>query len=159
MTYKYVHGVETELRKLQEFPVQVEAKVTRGAVRAAAKFMQGLILGVTPIKSGKLASTVRVSSRKEGKTVKASAKVGNRAKGIYWGGFVIGGTLPHVIKPRVKSVLNIGGVLRRVVQHPGAKAQPFVEQADRAGRDRAIKVAFAYADNRLRRLLAEQGNQ
>jgi hypothetical protein len=158
MTYKYVHGAETELRRLEEFPAKVEANVARGAVRAAAKVMHGLILGLTPIRSGKLASTVRLSTRKDGKIVKGAAKVGNRARGIYWGGFVMGGTKPHLIKPSVKSALNIGGVLRRVVRHPGTKAQPFVEQADRAGRERAIRAAFEYADGRVRQLVAEQGN-
>jgi len=158
VSYQYVHGVETELKKLAEFPAKVEARVVRGALRAAAKVVHGLVLGVTPIRSGKLASTVRISTRKRGNELTVAVRVGNRKKGIFWAGFVQGGTKAHLIKPAVKSALNIGGVLRRVVRHPGAKAQPFVEQADRAGRSRALKAAFDHADEQLRKLLAEQGN-
>jgi HK97 gp10 family phage protein len=156
MTYEYVHGVETELKKLAEFPVKVEKNVTRGAVRAAARVVQQAIAPRVPRKSGDLAATLRVSTRLKGKVVSGAVKIGNRRKGVFYAGFVMSGTKPHQIKAKVGGALGFGGLVRQVVQHPGAKAQPFMNEADAVSRDAAIRAAFEYADGRVRKIIADQ---
>lgn len=159
MTYEYVHGAETELDKLAEFPAKVEKNVMRGAVRAAASVVKDGVAALIPRATGALADTLRISSRVRSGEVSATVKVGNPKKGVFYAGFVMGGTKPHLIKGRVTGWLGFGGVVRRVVQHPGAKAQPFMDQANLATRDAALKAAFDYADDRLTQLLTDQGNK
>lgn len=165
MSYEYVHGVETELKKLAEFPVKVERLVTRGAVRAAAQVVKQAVVPRVPVGSGKnkwkssplhLRDTVRVSSGVRGKIVKAAVRIGNRKKGVFYEGMVLRGTKPHVIKAPVGGALGFGGIVRQVVQHPGAKPNDFMGAANVASRDAAIKAAFAYADARVRQIIAEQ---
>lgn len=156
--YEYVHGVESELKKLEQFPAKVELKVVRGALRAAAKKVQQVIQPRVPRRSGALAASLRVSTKKRGQSVSAAVKVGDRKKGVFYAGFVMGGTKPHLIRARQQPMLSFGGIIRKSVQHPGAKAQNFMEEGDRVGRTPAIQEAFRFATEQLRRLIAEQGN-
>lgn len=157
MGYEYVHGVEEELRKLAEFPVKVEQRVTRGAVRVAATTMLRAIAPRVPHgATGALADTLRVSTRKQGKQVIGTLRIGNRKKGVYYAGFVMAGTKPHLIKARVHGALGFGGIVRQVVQHPGARAQNFMVEGDAVTRESALRAAFEYATGRIRKILAEQ---
>jgi len=168
MTYEYVHGVEEELKKLLDFPVQVEKKIVRGAVRAAAQVVRKAAMSFAPVGTGMgqsrrtpihLRDTIRVSTGVRGKIVKAAVRVGNRKKGVFFAHMVMGGTMPHQIKARVHGALGFGGIVRQVVEHPGAKAQDFMAQANASARDAALDAAFTYADQHLRALIAAQGNK
>lgn len=162
MTYEYVHGVETELQKLADFPAKVEANVARGAVRAAAQVERGAALPLVPVGVGKsgihLQDTLRVSTSLRYGVARAVLKVGNPKKGVFYAGFVMGGTRAHLIKGHGEGSLSFGGLVRRSAHHPGARAQPFMAQADAQSRDAALKAAFDYADERLKSLIAEQDN-
>ena len=158
MPYEYLHGVETEIAKLKDFPVKVEANVIRGAVRAAAAFMGKVVAPLIPRRTGALAATLRVSTRVTKGAAVAKLKVGNAKKGVFYAGMVMGGTKPHLIQSKTGGGLSFGGLVRRTVRHPGAKAQPFMNEGDAAGRDGALKAAFDYADDRTRQLIASQGN-
>jgi len=167
MSYEYVHGVEEELKKLLDFPVQVEKKIVRGAVRAAAQVVRKAAMLRAPVGAGishkgasaSLRDTIRVSTGIRGKIVKAAVRVGDRKKGVFYAHMVIGGTKPHIIKARVHGALGFGGIVRQVVQHPGARAQPFLAEADAASRDEALRSAFDYADQHLRAIIVAQGNK
>ncbi len=156
--YEFVYGVENELKKLEQLPVKVEVSVVRGALRAAGKKVEQVIQPRIPRVTGELASTLRVSTRKRGRTITAAVKIGNRRKGVFYTHMVLGGTKPHLISVRGGGALAFGGMLTRRVLHPGARANDFMREADAIARDPAIQAAFKYADDRLRRLIAAQGN-
>jgi HK97 gp10 family phage protein len=167
MTYEYVHGVENELQKLAELPAKIEANVTRGAVRAAARVVQLAAIARAPVGSGlnkwksspvHLRDTIRISSSVKQGVASAIVKVGNPKKGVFYEAMVLGGTRAHLIKAKLHGWLSFGGLVRQVVQHPGARAQPFMAQADAASRETALKAAFDYADDKLRQIFSEQGN-
>jgi hypothetical protein len=158
VAYQYVHGLEHELKKLAEFPVKVEQRIVRASLRAGAKKVLQVIVPRVPRVSGDLAATVRVSTRKRGRTISAAVKVGDRKKGVFYAGHVMRGTKPHLISARNQPALTFGGVIRRSVQHPGAKAQNFMEEGDRVGREPAFKEIFRFATEQLKKLIAEQGN-
>lgn len=157
--YEFVYGVENELRKLEQLPVKVEVSVVRGALRAAGKKVEQVIQPRVPRVSGDLVSTLRVSTRKRGRTISATVKIGNRKKGVFYAHMVLGGTKPHLIRARGNGALVLhGGVVVKSVQHPGAPANDFMREADAIARDPAIQAAFKYADDRLRSIIAAQGN-
>jgi hypothetical protein len=78
---------------------------------------------------------------------------------VFYAHMVMGGTKPHIIKARAHGALGFGGIVRQVVQHPGAKAQDFLAQANAYARDAALDAAFTYAEQHLRAIIAEQGNK
>lgn len=164
--YQYVHGVETELKKLMEFPVKVEKLVVRGALRAAAQVVKREVVLRVPVGTGRskwkssplhLRDTVRVSSGVRRGVARASVRIGNRKKGVFYEAMVIRGTKPHIIKGLGRA-LAFGGGMRASVQHPGAKPNDFMGAANVAARDAALEMAFNYADRRLRQIIAAQGN-
>jgi HK97 gp10 family phage protein len=156
MSYQYVHGVEEVMKNLLEFPVKVEAQVTRGALRTAAQVVRAAALFRTPRASGALAGTIRVFTRKRGKEISAGVRVGNRKKGIFYAHMVMGGTKPHIIKARAGGWLGFGGIVVRRVQHPGTKPQPFMEEAINFSRYNAFQAAFAYATARIKKIIVDQ---
>lgn len=164
MSYEFVDGVERELQKLAEFPAKVEANVIRGAVRAAAVVVRNAARPLIPLGKGTthaglhLVDTLRVSSRIAKGQATASVKVGNPKKGVFWAPYVLGGTKPHLIRGSAKGGLSFGGLIRSSVLHPGTRPQPFMDQANAAARDIALRAAFEYADDRLTQLIADQGN-
>jgi len=158
MKYEFVSGLADELHKLAQIPVEVEMRISRGAVREAAKVMRGAAMSFAPIGKGTskwrpapfhLRETIRVSTGVRGKIIKAAVRVGNRKKGVFYAGMVMIGTPAHIIKAPARGALGFGGIVRQVVQHPGAKAQPFMEQADQFARSAALDAAFNYADVKL----------
>lgn len=167
MPYEYLHGVDEVIRNLEQFPVKVEQNVTRGAMRAAAKVVYDAAHPLVPVGRGirhkgasaSLADTLRVTTGvRNGNQVFASVRVGDPRKGVFYGGMVMRGTRPHEIRVRhaVDLVLGVSGIFRKVVQHPGARAQPFMDQAIDATRDAAPAAAFDYAGERIRKIIAEQ---
>lgn len=160
MPYEYLHGVETEIQKLRDFPAKVEGNVIRGAVRAAASYMRKAILPYVPRVTGALAKTLRVSSGMKKGVAKAAIKVGDAKKGVFYADMVLGGTKPHLIRGRKPEGggLAFGGLVRRSVQHPGAKPKPFLDEGNATARDGSFAAAFQYADERVKQLLEDQGN-
>jgi hypothetical protein len=155
MSYQYVHGVDEVMKNLLEFPVKVEAQVTRAGLRRMGEVIEKAVEFRTPRRSGKLVGTVRVVTRKRGREVSAGVRVGNRRKGIFYAHMVMGGTKPHLIKARPGGVLRfLGGVVVRKVQHPGSRPNPFVEQAISAALFSAFQAGFAVVTERINRIIA-----
>jgi len=167
MGYEYLHGMDEVLRNLEEFPVKVEQNVTRGAMRAAAKVVYDAARPLVPIGTGirhkgasaSLADTLRIATGvRNGNEAFASVRVGDPRKGVFYSGMVMRGTRPHQIRVRhaVDLALGVSGIFRKTVQHPGARAQPFMDQALGAVRDAAPAAAFDYAGERIRKIIDEQ---
>lgn len=150
---KHVQGLAEIQRKLAEFPAKVEANVVRAALRAGAVVVRREALGLVPVKTGKLKSTVRVGTFKKGREIHATVKAGDPKKRVFYAHLVEGGTKPHIIKARRGGVLILGKrFFARSVQHPGAKASPFMRPAFNATTDRALDAIADRARARLEKL-------
>lgn len=126
-----IKGAAELKRFLASFPVEIEKKESRNALRAGAKVLEQEVKAEIPVKSGDLRASARVStgSKKDG-YVYAHVKVGGNRKGDpFYAHMVHGGTKPHEIKPRRFASLFIAGLFRKLVKHPGAKANPFMKRA------------------------------
>jgi hypothetical protein len=102
---------------------------SRGELDSAARLTLNLAKLFAPVKTGRLRASGRIESRRT---------LGLRT--IYTVGFdvqyaplVNDGTKPHKIRPKAKKALkfNVGGrtVFAAVVNHPGTKANPFLDRA------------------------------
>jgi len=97
--------------------------------------------------SGKGAASVRVGTNSRNGVVKAIIKAGS--KEAWYLGWVERGTKPHLIKPRRRKSLFIAGLMREVIEHPGAKPKPFMRPALDQRRDEALQAMGTYARKRL----------
>ena len=164
MTYRYVAGVEEVTKALLEFPVQFEARASRKGLRTMANVMKGVILPMVPVgsraqhvgASSDLRGTLRVSTSKRGKVLHATVKIGDRRKGVFYAHMVLGGTKPHVIKAQPGGALRLlGGIIKKQVQHPGAKANDFMGRGNLAARDAALKAGFDVVAAEVKKMEAE----
>ena len=144
-----VKGLADLQRALQDLPVKIERNVMRGAVNAGGQVFRKEARANVPVKSGDLRNSIRVSVRVSTKAgrVDGTVKAGDRK--AFYAHMVEFGTQRHVIKARKGGMLNIGGRLVSQVDHPGARAKPFMRPAfDKAGQ--ASIAAFAdYIRKRL----------
>lgn len=143
-----IQGAEEIKRRLTELPAKIEAKIMRGALRAGALVLQADAKAHVPVKSGALRDTIRVSTRLKGNTVSAKVTAGNRKKRVFYAHMVEGGTRPHEIKPKQKA-LRIGNLFAPRVQHPGARAKPFMRPALAASLTAAVSAIADYIRKRL----------
>jgi len=165
-SYEHVQGVDEVVKCLLEFPVKFEQNIVRGGLRAMAVVVQTFARPLVPVGSGvqhpgasaSLVDTLRVSTRRVGREVIASVKIGDLRKGVFYSRMVLGGTRPHLIRARNQGALRLaGGLIVKSVQHPGARANPFLDMAFNASRDRAVQAGFDYVTERTKKLIAEQG--
>lgn len=79
-------------------------------------------------------------------SLRGSVTVGSN---VEYAGYVNDGTGPHVIRPRTKQFLKfkVGGrtVYAKVVNHPGTRANPFL---DRALREVAAQRGYTFRQGR-----------
>ena len=163
MTYRYLAGVEETTKALLEFPLKFEMRATRKALRAAGNVMKAAIKPLVPVGKGiahkdassDLVGTLRVSTAKRGKTLHATVKIGDRRKGVFYAHMVLGGTKPHVIKAKPGGALNLLGVIRKRVQHPGSKPNDLMERGNIAAREASLKAAFDVATGEVKKMEAE----
>jgi len=84
---------------------------------------------LAPVRTGRLRSSIRAEPPRIF-SLRGSLTVGSD---VEYAGFVNDGTRPHRIVPKNGSVLRftVGGrvVYARVVNHPGTRARPFLDQA------------------------------
>lgn len=147
-----IKGLDEISKTLSSLPLKMEARILRGAVRAAAKPVKTEAQAIVPVKSGRLKESLRVSTKSKRGQVSAKLVAGDKKKGgAYYAMMVESGTKPHTIKARKKSLI-IGGIFARSVEHPGAKASPFMAPAIKAKAQAAVDAAAAYIKKRLDKL-------
>ena len=97
----------------------------------------------------KAEAPVKTDALRDSIVSRQSGPQGRGYYGLYYGEYVVSGTRPHIIMPRVKRALYWPGAAHPValVHHPGTKPNDFVRRAV----DRATPV--------LRVLLQENGRQ
>lgn len=172
-----VAGLAELQRNLDELPAKIERNIMRGALRAGANVIADEARRLVPVQSGQLKESIRVSVRPlPGGRIVATVKAGGRFK-VYKGGtaikgapyktdrkyggvdyhapyyahFVEFGTSRHWIKPRNRKSLFIAGLLREVVDHPGARPKPFMRPAFDGKAQAAIEAMAEYIRNRIPR--------
>jgi hypothetical protein len=151
-------------RFLSQIPADIETKVLRGAARAAANVVAEEARLRSISKEVTDAITVR-GSTKGGQIV---AKVQVVGKGAYLAPWLEYGTAPHLISVSDKAreglsvnrinrlakegSLVIGGkFVGESVQHPGARAHPFLRPALDSKEAEAIAAAQSYINARVSR--------
>lgn len=149
-----IKGAAELQRALAQLPAKLEARVSRQALRAGAKIIEQEAKARVPVNEGKLRASIRVSTGIRNGVVNAQVKAGGRKKGDpFYAHFVEFGTKPHEIKPRRFKSLFIAGLMRKIVQHPGAKAKPFMKPAFDAKAQEAVGAVTDYIRKRLARLV------
>lgn len=122
-----IKGLKELLPELEKLPAKIEANVMRSAMRAGAQVLEEEVLRNIPVATGALRDSVRVSTRSRRGVISARVRAGSQ-EAWYWR-FVEFGTAAHQIKPKTRSSLFLAGVMREVVQHPGARPRPFMRPA------------------------------
>ena len=161
-------------RQLDEFlktlATNVEKKIMRVALTAGARVIAKDAkqrAGVGPTSSsnealyggyeGALRDSVRVTSgvSKTG-VAYASVKAGGRTKrgaDVFYAHMFEFGARPHVIRPRRKKSLQLGGnFVAGTVMHPGMQGQPFMRPAADAEQSAAVAAIAAKIRERLAKL-------
>jgi HK97 gp10 family phage protein len=132
---------------LQTLPVKVERNVLRSSLRAGANVFKGAAKAKAPRKTGKLIKSLAVTTSSKGGTVTAKLKA--RGKIAPHAILVEFGTKPHKIKPKKKGGLTVGGNIVAEVDHPGARARPFMRPTFDGNTAPALAAVVAQARKRL----------
>lgn len=141
-----IEGAEQIARALQELPAKVGRNYLRGALRAAAAVYRDRARQEAPVRSGALRRSIRISTRSRGALVTASVKIGGKLAPHAI--LVHGGTRPHTIRARHKGMALLNTV-RSTVEHPGARANPFMDRAYRLASVAAVEAAQQYLVRRI----------
>lgn len=136
---------------LKSLAPKIEKNILRTALRAGAAILRDEARTLVPRKSGDLAKTIRVSTRIRKGQVTASVKAGNRI--AYYAHMVEYGTRAHPEKPKKGKTMDVNGVLRKTVEHPGAQAKPFLRPAA----DNKFQEAIDAITAKLRERLTQEG--
>lgn len=153
MSDAHIKGLAELQRALDTLPAKVEANIMRGAMRAGANVIKDEAKMQAPRDSGLLASSIRTAVSLRRGTVTASVKAGGRGKkgqGTAWYARLVEiGTKAHIIAAPPGSALNVSGTVVRSVQHPGAKAHPFLRPAMDNKARAAVEAVREYIRRRL----------
>jgi HK97 gp10 family phage protein len=134
----------SELQKLLDtLPAKVEANILRGALRAGMKPVLEEARENAARDTGEMADGLKVGTKKKG--VQVVASIAAKGPHGFLAPFVEFGTAGHTIP----GPLVIGGVTIRAVDHPGARAKPFMRPALDARAQDAVLAAGEYMKQRL----------
>jgi HK97 gp10 family phage protein len=146
-----IKGGEELQQFLNQLPVKVEKNIMRSALRAGAKVIEKEALSnlfdAGAIDSGDLARSLRVSTAARRGKVTASVKAGDQ-RAWYWR-FVEFGTAAHTIKGKNGKRLFFNGTIVSSVNHPGARAKPFMRPALDSKSSEAIRAVGRKIGERL----------
>ena len=149
-----INGLEELQKMLDQLPVNVEKKVVRGALRAGQKVVLDQAKATIHNVSGELANSLRISTR-AGKDGKISSRVVAGNKTAFYAHMVEFGTAKHLIKPKSRKSMVIAGMMREVVNHPGAKKKPFMRPAADAAAHENSEAITAFKKYLARRINKE----
>lgn len=126
---------------LREFPVKFEVQVMGAALREGAKEIETRAKQHVPVRTGKLRDSIKIRRRtaKARGFINLQVVAGDRKKGgAFYAHMVEFGTQPHEIRPKNAKSLFVSGLLRQVVQHPGAKPSAFMRRSFDEGNQPAL---------------------
>lgn len=136
---------------LKSLAPKIEKNILRTALRAGGNILRDEARALAPRKSGDLAKSIRVSTRIRKGQVTASVKAGNRI--AYYAYMVEFGTRAHAEKAPKGSAMEINGVARKEVAHPGAQEKPFLRKAA----DNKFAEAIGAITAKIRERLTQEG--
>lgn len=147
-----LRGFNEIKRTLALLPERLQRNYLRGGVRAALAVLAKEARQQAPADTGELKRSIRTSTRAfyGGRLLTGKVKVsGRRARHAHLVEF---GTRPHRIAVRTARVLAVGpGVFAKEVQHPGAKARPYMGTAVERKSSAAHDAFEIYVHTRLTR--------
>mgnify|MGYP000095970482 CR=1 FL=1 len=149
-----INGLDDLQKLLEQLPVDVERKILRGALRAGQKVVLEQAKASIHNVSGELTDSLRISTRK-GKNGKISARVIAGNKTAFYAHMVEFGTAKHLIKPKNRKSMLVAGMMREVVNHPGAQKKPFMRPAADAAASEGSQAMAAFKDYMQRRITKE----
>jgi HK97 gp10 family phage protein len=136
-----IKGGEELAAALRDFPVKFEVKVMTAALREGAMEIESRAKLNVPVRTGKLRKSIKIRRRtnKRSGYINLLVTAGDRKKhGAFYAHMVEFGTQPHEIAPKTAKSLFIAGLLRQIVQHPGAKPSGFMRRAFDEGNQPAL---------------------
>jgi HK97 gp10 family phage protein len=142
----YVKG----LKQLDEFlgtlAPKVERNIMRSGMRAGAKpiLVQARVGLGAHNRTGKLARSLRISTKAKNAIVSASVKTNE-----FYGKFLEFGTEAHTISAKGNGWLSFGGAYVKSVDHPGARAYPFLRPAMDSQAQAALMAVGMHVKKRL----------
>ena len=142
----HVNGLDQLQKMLDTVTPKLEQNIMRGALRSGMNQVKPIAQAKVNSVSGELARSLKVGTRARGGTVTASLKAKGKA---FYARFVEYGTAAHVIAGKNGGWLNFGGVFRRSVNHPGARAKPFLRPALDSQAQAALLATGEYVRARL----------
>ncbi len=155
-----IEGLDALYKALQELAPKVESNIMRGAVRAGAKVIEKEAKLQCPVNdpsaenkksyAGALRDSIRVSMHARRGQVLGNIVAGNSV--AYYAHMVEYGTAAHMIKPLNRKSLFIAGLMREVINHPGATKRPFMRPAFDNGAPNAFEAIGNYVKSRLEKI-------
>ncbi len=131
----HVEGLDSATRALSRLEMKARKRIVSKAVRAGGKELLKAARSAAPTDKGYLRKQLRISVKKDTRKGTATAKVkakqtkAQRRKGETGRAtvlhLVVGGTRPHGIPGPV----TIRSAIYQAIDHPGAMANPFLDQA------------------------------
>lgn len=130
---------------LDSLPDKLAKGALRSAMRAGAKVILDEARAQVPVDQGALRDSLKVSTR-AGKNGVVTATVKTR---MFYARFVEFGTAAHEIAPKKAKSLFLAGLFRELVDHPGARAKPFMRPALDGKASEAVRAAGEQLKKRL----------
>lgn len=131
-----IHGLEElhrELAKCQSGPLK---RTLQKGTNAGARFLKPKVQAAAPRRSGRLRKSI---SARQARRERPASIISARPKIAFYRHMVIGGTKAHRIRfpdQRAAGVPKTQGN----IEHPGAKANPFMERAANQHDDETLRV-------------------
>lgn len=165
-----VRGLRSAARALEGLERKARRRVCSAAVRAGNGVFIKEARRLAPYRTGQMRRQIRGSVKMQQasgtvvgtvqpRSTKKERRKGQKAHAAH---LVVGGTKPHVIRARSADSLRFGRVYVEQVNHPGARANPFMERAaNTAFRDAVKAFDKKYAerlDVEARKARASQGD-
>jgi HK97 gp10 family phage protein len=140
---KNIKGMAELQKLLDTLPAKLETSIIRGALRAGAKSILETAKQNVPSDTGELRDGLKIVTRKRGGQVQAIIKA--TGKHAYLANWVEFGTRGH----RIPGPLQFNGAMLAGVDHPGARARPFLRPALDQNVNTSISAAGEYIKSRL----------
>lgn len=166
-----VSGLAELDKMLKQLPGKIEGNLLRGALRAGQKVFLDAAKARVPIDSGELLDSLRIQTKGKSKKygwVRVDFVAGNKkawyahlvefgSASFYTGsGRTVG--KPYTIRAKKEGrALNVAGIPRFKVVHPGAKPHPFMRPALDTGQGAALQATADYLRRRLPGALKKAG--
>jgi HK97 gp10 family phage protein len=130
---------------LNQLPAKIERNVMRSALRQGANVILNQARQNVPVDDSDLKKSINVSTRARGGKATATLRAGDEK--AFYAHFIEYGVKPHKIKARRRKTLAFevddGMAFPKTVNHPGARAQPFMRNALDDKSDEAIAAVAA----------------